>query len=526
MKEYLERFSKRMEFVAAADSIVGRTNRNQDIERLFSDGELDNILMSVLVFIMETTLTEDQDCTIDAITDFLTDILPSYGKHMLNDERETLARYFVKDILQNKGEMRNVKIMDYSGNMNNYQVRLVADKLGDNNVILYELTKQGFDFLFRTKEVDDELGFEIETIRLRMLINKKNYKKAISQSKYILTMLVEKRNELRQFEQQMRHDIFSVSGAQYDAVVSAVDAMLKEEYGEMRDIEHLLEQAQARLDEEGRLDVSSNEKTMTARREIVNITDNVRRALNMQQELLTKCENLRKMYLSLLNDSLLYQKVKRYDIEEQILRRMESISFNNIYSLTNFRAGLLVPLFLPDMKRTLNLSMLYDRQVRLRENDIEDIVDEDETEDNRWALERIQARNAAHVKVIRLLLEYGRNCTSFMFHNFWEHIKTHKDFAELTDERLVFLDMLKLYELRDINIEQWRKDDFHTSDCMGEFDLNYCLTCCKDNNQELFGIERIMVERTDERVICKVNTEEVISINDLCFIVSVRSETA
>ena len=49
--EFLEGFEKRMQIVAAVDSIVNRGNRRMDIERLFDPGQLDNIIFSVLVFI-------------------------------------------------------------------------------------------------------------------------------------------------------------------------------------------------------------------------------------------------------------------------------------------------------------------------------------------------------------------------------------------------------------------------------------------------------------------------------------------
>lgn len=73
---FLEGFEKRMQIVAAVDSIVNRGNRNMEIERLFAPGELDNIIFSVLVFVMERTLSEDEECTLNSIQTFLFGILP------------------------------------------------------------------------------------------------------------------------------------------------------------------------------------------------------------------------------------------------------------------------------------------------------------------------------------------------------------------------------------------------------------------------------------------------------------------
>ena len=516
MNEYLTQFSKRMEVVAVVDSMVGRINKNQEMERLFSEGELDNILMSVLVFIMEMTLSEEQDCTISAITDFLAGILPSFGKQMSLSECEALSRYLIKDILQNKGEIRITRIMDYSSGMKDFSVRLVADKLGDNNQILYELTKQGFDFLFRTKEVDDELGFEIEAIRLRMLINKKNYKKATSQSKYILAMLIEKRNELRQFEQQLRYNIYSVSGEQYDEVVRNVDTMLHEEYEIMREIERMLELAQTRLNEEIRVYASPDEKSRAAQVEIFYITENVQRALALQRELLIKCNDLRTLYLSMLQDALLFQQVRRFDIEEQILTRMERLRFADAISLGEFRANLLTPLLLPDVRRSLNLSLMYERQAKLKETFDGEIIDEEENIENDRALEHVRRRNEIHVLIVQLLFEIAKTRESFLFSDFWEYIKSHKRLTEMTAQRILFLDMLKLYEIHEIDIGKWSKEDIHPMECMGEFDLDYCLARCMDRDNTLFVVERIMIEKTGLRVSCETDTE-TISIDNLSF---------
>jgi hypothetical protein len=517
MKEFLDRFAKRMEFLAVADSIVGRINKNQEIERAFSPGELDNLLLSVLVFIMETTLTEEQECSIGAVSGFLGDILPTYQKRFNTEQCEELARYLVKDILQNKGEIRAVPVMDYESGMKSFSVRLVADKLDDKGQILYELTKQGFDFLFRTKEVDDELGFEIEAIRLRMLITKKNYKKAMSQSKYILAMLIEKRNEIRQFEQQLRHDLFSVSGEQYDTAVKGVDSMLREEYEIMLDIEKMLEQAQAHLDEERRSYAVPDEKSRIAQREIVSITANVQRALEMQRALIIRCDELRKLYISLLKEALLYSSVKRFDFEEQLLRRMERVSFSGVIAINQFRKRLLAPLFLPDIKRSLNLRLLYERQSKLRESQTDDGIEEDATDDGSEKLARIRLRNETHVRIISLLLQFAKEHGVFTFSEFWSSIKTNKHLARMTWERIIFLVMLKLYAIREIDIAGWHEHESVTMDSLGEFDLDYCLAHCYQNDSTMLRIKRITVEKGEGRAVCSINSNDNIAIDNLRF---------
>lgn len=122
---------------------------------------------------MERTLTDESKCTLEDIEVFLSDILPSYQKWLTQERFRDLTRYIVKDILQNKGDGFTFGAMDYDeGKMKKQSVRLIKDMIDDEDEICYVLEKQGFDMLFRSKEVDEELGFQMEEIRLEKLIKK------------------------------------------------------------------------------------------------------------------------------------------------------------------------------------------------------------------------------------------------------------------------------------------------------------------------------------------------------------------
>lgn len=289
MLEILEGFSKRMEFIAIVDSITNRRNTSMQIEALFPDNKMENLILSILIYIMETTLTEEEECTIENITVFVKNILPQYTKNSV-DVKE-LVRYIVKDILQNKGQNRQYEIAEYdTGGFKSLQIRLISDKLNSEDKVVYELTKQGYNFLFRTKEVDDELGFKIEEVKLKMLIHKKNYKKAISTSKNLIAMLRDKQIQLGQFEDSLRNNINSISGEMYDDLVNKMYNLLEEEYDEMEKIEALINESLKRIEEEEKIALSVDERTQTAKKEIYQISRNVRIALNMQINLLTRMQ--------------------------------------------------------------------------------------------------------------------------------------------------------------------------------------------------------------------------------------------
>lgn len=287
MFDFLDGFSKRMEFIAIADSITNRKNTSDKIECLFQGNSMENLIVSVLVYVMETTLTEEEECTIENIAVFVRKILPNY--HIKNVDIKELTRYIIKDILQNKGQNRYYEVMNYITNTKEkLNVRLISDKLNDENKVIYELTKQGYDFLFRTKEVDDELGFKLEEIKLKMLIHKKNYKKAIETSKDLIKRLKNKKIELNQFENNLRTNINNISGDMYDNLVNNTYQVLNDEYQEMTEIDELIRESAKRITEEEELTGSLDEKSKQAKLEIWTISKNVRIALSLQRELLIR----------------------------------------------------------------------------------------------------------------------------------------------------------------------------------------------------------------------------------------------
>ena len=130
MLEILEGFPKRMEFIAIVDSITNRKNKSEKIEELFTENQMENLILSTLVYIMETTLTEEEECTIENITSFIKSIIKVYNKKPI-DTKE-ITRYIIKDILQNKGQNRYYEITDYStSKMQKIPIRLISDKLNE-----------------------------------------------------------------------------------------------------------------------------------------------------------------------------------------------------------------------------------------------------------------------------------------------------------------------------------------------------------------------------------------------------------
>ncbi|MDE6797343.1 MAG: hypothetical protein K2J36_04955 [Ruminococcus sp.] len=508
MIKYLDGFMKRMEVTACIASIINRRNTSNKIEKLFSNFELDNIIFSVLIHIMERTLTEENDCTIEDVEIFLSEIIMVYGKSRENIDMRELARYIIKDILQNKGNGFTYHVMDYSVNkMKSLNVRLISDKINEHNELVYVLTSQGYDLLLRTKEVDDILGFQMEEIRLHLLISRGIYDEALKQSRNLIKMLNEKQNEIFFFEQSLRRDIHSVSGEEYDTITRSINNMLNEEYEIMKKIEHTIKLAQKSFEEEVKQgkNIGKDEKA----RDTVNIISrNVDTVLNKQRLLLTSREKLGSLYSETLRTAITTRRERYFDIEDVILKKLENFSENNNLNIEEICAELLNPLVLPKMPDILDIGLFYEPQQHY-ENEEKTVEESDEELKSDYDEKiRTENRNNAHIEIIRMILEFARLKKLFTLSEFWHECIENNNVKFFTQEKLIFIVMLRLYKEGCIDIENWKRETNISESSGGEFDLPYVLERIYNQNRNMYNIRFIEIIKGNSKINLKWTDEE------------------
>ena len=500
--EFLAGFEKRMQIVAAVDSIVNRGNRKMDLERLFEPGQLDNIIFSVLVFIMERTLSEDEECTIESITAFVAWIVPDYGLSFPWETTRKITEYIIKDILQNGGEARYYPVMRYGQGMAPIRIRLIDDRLKESDrgyVMTYQLTDQGYDLLFRTKEVEQEISFTMEELKLRELIRRKNYKKAIGQSGNLVQMIRQKKNDIRQFMQKIRENIYDVDIQEFESLVGSTYTLLEEEYGIMNEIRDMIVLSEERLKEEEAARGTLDEEMKRARSEIAVIRRNINTTIDEQKELILDRHGLSKIYKETIADSFSLSLARNYDFEREILLRLENCDESVIPSLWK----LLNPLFRPNPDRKLNLSSLFDRQARLRQEEeaAEGVAIEELGEDTERV--RIKKINDANTEFIRSILEFaavrGAGCR---FGELFEYVKGREGvFDLLIADDLVFRSMMKLYDLSVIDIRGWKAQrDEVVANATGELDVGFCLYRIENDRPDLYGVMKVEIKKPDETI--------------------------
>ncbi|TLD01900.1 hypothetical protein [Robinsoniella peoriensis] len=497
MFDFLEGFEKRMGFAAVVDSIVNRKNTNMEIEGWFQGEELDNLFFTLLVYIMEQTLNENDECTLENIARFLDDILPVYQKKWPFDQVMRLAEYMVKDILQNKGTVKNYGIMDYGRQWHDIQVRLISDKITADNKIIYQLTDQGYDFLFRTKEIDKEMDFKLEQLKLKMLLKRKNYKHALKQSRDLINMLRQKKREMESFIDRVRQNIHTIDRGEHERLLLETYNLIDEEYEDMLEMKEAVVKDEDRIGREIEESGYSDETMNNALYNLNLIKRNIQIVIGEQRNLIGKRFNMNDIYEETIRNSFYASVVKRFDFQKEIMDEMEKVNSKNVSNLWK----LMTPLCMPSLDKKMNLSLIYQNQGKLRENEEEDhVVEEEVLEEDLQAADR-EISNAMNFRVIERIFKFaGERGTSFTFSQFYEHIveKTQR-IHQYTENKRIFLILLKLYDYGVIDIESWKKhsNEDMIPDTNGEFDLSWCLRQMEDRYPDFYGVEQLVFEKKD-----------------------------
>ena len=497
MLEYLKGFEERMGFIAAVDSIVGRRNRSAEIEEWFEGEELNNLFFSLLVYIMEQTLNENDQCTMENMAEFLGEVLPYYGKKFSYEQTYRLTEYMVRDILQNKGEGKTYQVMDYEHGAKEIYIRLIRDKITPEGKIVYQLTDQGYDLLFRTREVDKELDFKLEQLKLKELLKRKNYKHAFRQSQELMSMLRQKEHELELFIERIRQNIHTIDRGEHKKLLEETYHLLDEEYQGMLELKKQVEKDKERIYQEQAEHTMEDEAVSEALQNLEMIRKNLSAVTTQQRNLIGKRFEMNDIYEETIRDSFYTAIVRRYDFQKEIMEPLEKLHGEQIESLWK----LFVPLRKPKVRKQLLLSMPYQPQGKLGEEEEEEAPMEEEVFEEDKRLQEQKRRDMIHVKLMERIFSYASQFGTYEFSDLYDYMDEEvEEFENYTEEKRIFLVMLKLYDYKTIDLKEWReREDKEIPEANGEFDLSYCLSQMELRHPDLYGIESLSFEKTGEK---------------------------
>lgn len=503
MYEFLEGFHQRMQLIGVVDALINRRNKKVELEHPIGDKEFENLIFSVLVFIMEKTLTEEEECTIKTISVFVEHVLEEYYHYPnAKDQALPVTEYIIKTILQFEGKNTYYPVMNYeTKEWTDLRIKLLNEKVEDRPqgyVSVYSLTDQGYDFLFRTKEVDNEISFSVEEFKLRELIKRKNYRKALQQSSNLVQMVRQKKRDLEQFIQAARGNIMDLDLTKFDELISSTYKLLQEEYKTLGEIQNMVRRSEGRIREDYEKRGELTDDLRKAQMEMKRIVSNLALARKEQAHLINSREGSYKILKSTLEESFQFSTQRRYDFEKEILKPMERMEEERTKDFWK----IFTPLFHVEPYRQLPLSLFYKPQGKLSEEASEDpvgILVEEMKED--VEKERNEKRSEVYLNILKSMVEEAEKREGTLdFKTFCEVLqKNPEEFQDLTKENLLFITMLKLYEMETLDVKAFRESDkTFLGNPTGEFNVDALLYQLLYRGSAFESIDKIQFQKIEE----------------------------
>lgn len=213
-EELLAGFESRMKFVNII-KYIKKHSFTDEIKEFFPGNQdiMDNLVISLLLFIMDSALRYGEKCTKRDISRFLGELSEVYGYPA--DKSDILTEFIVTDVLRNGGRLVDfdtyISSNGVAGDFRPQSTIILTDNKG-----CYDLTEEAYDFLFRTKEIDTELDFSVSRFKLREFIKRGNYSKVLGESNELVSRVRKLKGQMNSFILRCKTNISKVSSVSYE----------------------------------------------------------------------------------------------------------------------------------------------------------------------------------------------------------------------------------------------------------------------------------------------------------------------
>lgn len=487
MYEFLNNFHKRMELVAIHHFMNEIAAVKEGLRQTALDKrEALNLLMQLLCFIMEKSLLE-QSCTLKDMAAYIEFLHVEQSFDDQEVDYEELAKYLVRDALQNKGKPYYFESYDFIAKKNtSYFIRLVEDRLiqvEGKEDFSYSLTAQGFQFLFNTLEVEEALQMNFEQLRLKYAIQKRNFGSAKESVDNLFTLNRKQILKIQEYIRQIKEDIGTFSALDYEETYRTTFDTLNEQKEKHEELYKLIMTTKEQYVNQHM--ERENTKLDEDLKHIDYIQTRLQQLLGEQLKMFKEHQTLSEVYDDAISNILYIGFENRLNIEKDILEPFEE----NIYALEGM-ANVLKPLFLPKMKRIFNFNLAYATQkIEEDESELDDrsvfFEEQFDEESERLYQERIEYVHEIYDLIVNQIL-VG------IHENPVKGVKLSLLFSEIEDVDLLRNVLVQLHNDHHLDIKAILKSsDAHVYTPAEDFDFGYTLSRVLKNNEVLSTIQSI-----------------------------------
>ena len=464
--------------------------------------EQDNLVFSVLLYIMEQSLKEEI-CTIDDIGEFIDEINSIYYKKSIYyDECKELAEFIVNVILCDEGKAMYFKALNYKKaeyeDINVSFLKNSMEYIEGVRRVSYSLTDEGYELILSTLEVEESLKLTIQEIIFKLHLDKASYDKALDDMKNIF-------NNMRRRVQKMEDDIrrikespLTYSVDEYKLMMEGNIEILNENKKKFLAHKIAIEE-KIKVFEEKDIHIKDlNEEEMENLMNLRVINEYLGRTIDEEQRILKSHFDLKRIYGEELENISKMSLIERFDIKKEVFNKI----LENPNKLDNIHL-LFSSLFTrnPDKNYNLNKAFQFQQPVRVKGNeDDEEILSFNEEdvieEENKKKLERIEKCN----KIIELILEFAcekEKITLSEINNKISESEVLKDVLIPTVEifREVIIEMLKVRDIDIKELQEERKTSIDNNEI--EFQLNKSILEIIERNDLLSKVSEIKINKVE-----------------------------